>query len=130
MGPRPRELLRHLARGDRAELERDTAMLRGARLEAERVSTDHQVTFAQVLLSLREEGNPPAESIAAELRAAAIAGSSDLLSSLLAIILFAVSRGPITLLWAVVVFFPARWMWRKWHPASGPEQGMPHRASA
>jgi len=100
-----------------------------ARLEAERVSTDHQVTFAQVLLSLREEVNPPAESIAAEFRAAAVAGSSDLLSSLLAIILFVVSRGPITLLWAAVVFFPARWMWRKWHPASGPQQGMPQRAS-
>jgi hypothetical protein len=101
-----------------------------ARLEAERVSTDHQVTFAQVLLSLREEVNPPAESISAEFRAAAVAGSSELLSSLLAIILFVVSRGPITLLWAAVVFFPARWIWRKWHPASGPQQGMPQRASA
>jgi cob(I)alamin adenosyltransferase len=48
-----------------------------ARLEAERVSREHQVTLAQVLLSLREELNPPVESVAAELRAAAVAGSSQ-----------------------------------------------------
>lgn len=101
-----------------------------ARLEAERVSTEHQVTFSQVLLSLREEVSPPVESIAAEFRAAAVAGSSDVLSSLLAIILFVISRGPVTLLWVAVVFFPARWMWRKWHPASDPQQGVPQGASA
>lgn len=101
-----------------------------ARLEAERVSTEHQVTFAQVLLSLREEVNPPVESVAAEFRAAAVAGSSDVLSSLLAIILFVISRGPVTLLWVAVVFFPCRWMWRKWHPASHAQQGVPQGASA
>jgi len=101
-----------------------------ARLEAERVSAEHQVTFAQVLLSVREEVNAPAESVAAELRAAAIAGSSDLVSSLLAILLFVISRGPVTLLWVACVFFPSRWMWRKWHRASGPEQGVPQGASA
>lgn len=101
-----------------------------ARLEAERVSTDHQTTFSQVLLSLREEMNPPVESVAAEFRAAAVAGSSDVLSSLLAIILFVISRGPVTLLWVAVVFFPARWMWRKRHPVSGPQPGMPQGASA
>jgi hypothetical protein len=100
-----------------------------ARLEAERVSTDHQVTFAQVLLSLREEVSPPVESLAAELRAAAVAGSSDVLSSLLAIILVVLSRGPVTLLWVAVVFFPARWMWRRWHAVSGPQQGVPQGAS-
>jgi hypothetical protein len=101
-----------------------------ARLEAERVSREHQVTFAQVLLSLREELNPPVESVAAELRAAAIAGSSEVLNSLLAIILFVISRGPVTLLWVAIVFFPARWMWRKWHPASDPRQGEPQGACA
>jgi hypothetical protein len=101
-----------------------------ARLESERVSTDHQVTFSQVLLSLREEVNPPVESVAAEFRAAAVAGSSDVLSSLLAIILFVISRGPVTLLWVAAVFFPCRWIWRKWHPASGAQQSVPQGASA
>jgi len=88
-----------------------------ARLEAERVSTEHRVIFAQVLLSLREEVKPPAQSLAAEFRNAAMAGLSDALSSLSAIMLFVISRGPATLLWVLVVFFPGRWMWRKWHPA-------------
>jgi hypothetical protein len=100
------------------------------RLEAERVSTEHQVTFSQVLLSLREEVNPPVASVAAELRAAAVAGSADVLSSLLAIVLFVISRGPLTLLWVAIVFFPARWAWRKWHPATEPHQGVPQGASA
>ncbi len=101
-----------------------------ARLEAERVSTEHRVIFAQVLLSLREELKPPAESVAAEFRAAAMAGLSDALSSLSAIVLFVISRGPITILWVVLVFFPGRWMWRKWHPAVGAQASVPQGASA
>lgn len=101
-----------------------------SRLEAERASTDHQVTFAQVLFSMREEINPPVESVAAEFRAAASTGFSDALSSLSGILLFVISRGPVTLLWVVLVFFPGRWMWRKWHPANEPRPGMPERASA
>ncbi len=101
-----------------------------SRLETERASTDHQVTFAQVLFSMREEVNLPVESLAAEFRAAASTGFSDALSSLSGILLFVISRGPVTLLWVVLVFFPGRWMWRKWHPANEPRPGMPERASA
>jgi len=101
-----------------------------SRLEAERATTDHQVTFAQVLFSMREEVNPPVESVAAEFRAAVSAGLSDALNSLSAILLFVISRGPVTLLWVVLVFFPGRWMWRKWHPATEPRPGMPQGASA
>src|SRR5258708_4090288 len=36
-----------------------------SRLEAQRAANEHQVIFAQVLLSLREEVKPPAESLAA-----------------------------------------------------------------
>ena len=101
-----------------------------SRLEAERASNDHQVTFAQVLFSMREEVNPPVESVAAEFRAAVSAGLSDALNSLSAILLFVISRGPVTLLWVVLVFFPGRWMWRKWHPANELRPGMPQGASA
>ena len=101
-----------------------------SRLEAERVSSEHRVIFAQVLFSLREEVKPPVESIAAEFRNAALAGLSDALSSLSAIALFVISRGPVTLLWIVLVYFPGRWMWRKWHPAVGAQSGEPQGASA
>ncbi len=99
-----------------------------ARLEAERVSTEHRVIFAQVLLSLREEVRPPVESLAAEFRNAAMAGLSDAFSSLSAIMLFVISRGPVTLLWVLLVFFPGRWMWRKWHPAVETQGGVPQGA--
>lgn len=92
-----------------------------SRLEAERVRSDDQVIFAQVLFSLREQVKPPVTSIAAEFRNAALAGLSDALGSLSAIALFLISRGPVTLLWVVLVFFPSRWMWRKWHPTGEPQ---------
>ena len=101
-----------------------------ARLEAERVSTEHRVIFAQVLFSLREEVNQPAESLAAEFRNAAMAGMFEALSTLTALMLFLISRGPVTLLWVVLVFFPGRWIWRKWHPAMAPQPSIPQSASA
>jgi hypothetical protein len=101
-----------------------------ARLEAERVSAERRMIFAQVLLSLREEVKPPAASIAAEFRNATMAGLSDALGTLSAIALFVISRGPVTLLWVVLVFFPGRWVWRRWHPAMSPQPGMPQGASA
>jgi len=100
------------------------------RLEAERVSTEHRVIFAQVLLSMREEVKPPVESLAAEFRNAATEGLSEALATLFAIMLFVISRGPVTLLWIVLVFFPGRWIWRKWHPTLEPQPSIPQGASA
>jgi hypothetical protein len=96
-----------------------------ARLEADRVSTEHRVIFSQVLLSLREEVKPPVESLATEFRNAAGAGLSDLISSLSAIALFVISRGPVTMLWVVLLFFPGRWIWRKWHPVGDQQPAIP-----
>jgi hypothetical protein len=99
-----------------------------ARLEVERVSTEHRVIFAQVLLSLREDAKPPAEGLVAEFRNAAMAGLSDALSNVSAIVIFVISRGPVTLLWVVLVFFPVRWMWRKWHTTEGTRPSVPQGA--
>ncbi len=98
------------------------------RLEAERVASEHRMIFAQVLFSLREEVTPPAQSLAVEFRNAAMTGLGDALSSLSAIALFVISRGPVTLLWVLLVFFPARWIWRKWHPVVEQAGGVPQRA--
>jgi len=113
------------------EVQRQVAIVSAeiARLEAEQVSTEHRVIFAQVLLSLREEVKPPAESLAAEFRNAAMAGLSEALTTLSALILFLISRGPVTLLWVLLVFFPGRWIWRKWHPAMAPQPSIPQSAS-
>ena len=84
-----------------------------ARLEAERVASEHRVIFANVLFSLREEIPPPVESLVAQLRNAGVTGFSDALSSLSGIVIFVVSRGPVILVWVLLVFFPARWIWGK-----------------
>jgi hypothetical protein len=99
-----------------------------ARLEAERAASEHRVIFAQVLFSLREEVAPPAQSLAAEFKNAATVGLGDALSSLSAIALYVISRGPVTLLWVLLVFFPARWIWRKWHPVVEQARGIPQGA--
>ena len=110
-----------------AAIERQLATVNDeiARLEAERSAALRRVTFAQVLFALHEELLPPAESFGAQFRGAALAGLTDLASSLSAIVLFAVGRGPIVLLWVALIYFPARWAWRKWQAAarSGLAQG-------
>jgi hypothetical protein len=93
-----------------------------ARLEAERAAALHRVTFAQVLLSMHEELVTPAESFGAQFRSAALAGLTDLAGSLSAIALFAVSRGPLVVLWVALIYFPARWAWRKWQAPARPGQ--------
>jgi hypothetical protein len=84
-----------------------------ARLEAERIASEKRVIFANVLLSLREEIPPPVESFGAQFRGAAVAGLTDALGSVSAILLFVIGRGPAIVLWVLLVYFPARWIWRK-----------------
>ena len=112
--------------GDPAVIQRQLAAVSGeiARLEAERTTAAREITFAQVLFSLREEIVPPAESFSSQFRAAAMTGLGDVLGSLAAILLFVVSRGPAILLWVVLLYFPSRWMWRKWHTSTARQTGL------
>jgi len=105
-----------------AAIERQLAAVNDeiARLEAERAASLRRVTFAQVLFSLHEELTPPADSFGAQFRSAALAGLADLAGTVSAIVLFAIGRGPIVLLWVALLYFPARWAWRKWQAAARP----------
>jgi hypothetical protein len=100
---------------DSAEVQRQLAAVNAeiARLEAERVAAEHRVIFANVLFSLREEIPPPVESFGAQFRSAGATGLMDALNIVSAILMFAISRGPVILVWVLLVFFPARWIWRK-----------------
>jgi Domain of unknown function (DUF4349) len=118
-----------LAKGDKfdnlGDVRRQLANVNGeiARLEAERIAAEHRVIFAQVLFSLREVVTPPTESLTTQFRNAAVTGLSDLLNNLSAIAIFAISRGPVILLWVLVLYFPFRWAWRKCRLAMAPETG-------
>ena len=100
---------------DTTSLERQMAMLRSEieRIEAERSAFGSRVSFANVFFSLREERTSPAETIGAKLRNAGLSGLNDALESISVILLFLASRGPLLALWAVLIYLPARYFWRR-----------------
>lgn len=100
---------------DSASLEHQIALLRSEieRMQSERYSSDNRVTLANISLSLREERMPVAETIGAKLRNAAVGGLSDAFESISFILLFLASRGPLLALWVALLYFPARYLWRR-----------------
>ena len=100
---------------DSGTLERQVALLRGEidRMQTERYASGSHVSFANVFFSMREERTTPAETIGAKLRSAAVSGLSDAFESISTILLFVASRGPLLALWAVLLYFPARFFWRR-----------------
>jgi len=100
---------------DYGSLERQVALLRTEieRIESERVASGSRVSFANVSFSLREERTPVAETIGAKLRSTAISGLSDAFESVSTILLFLAGRGPLLALWAAIIYFPARFFWRR-----------------
>jgi hypothetical protein len=100
---------------DPATLERQVSLLRGEieRIETERSAFGSRVSFANVFFSLREERTSPAETIGAKLRNAGVGGLNDALESVSTILLFLAGRGPLLALWAVLLYLPARYFWRR-----------------
>jgi hypothetical protein len=84
------------------------------RLQAERDASEHKAIFATVQFSLREMISAPQESLGAQLHTAASTGFGEAAASLSAILLFLIGRGPVALLWMVILYLPARLVWRRW----------------
>ena len=100
---------------DSTSLEHQVALLRSEieRMQSERYSSDKHLTLANISLSLREERTPVAETIGAKFRNAAVGGLSDAFESISVILLFLASRGPLLGLWVALLYFPARFLWRR-----------------
>jgi hypothetical protein len=100
---------------DFGSLERQLAILRREieGIEAERSASRSRVSFANVFFSLREERTSTAETIGAKLRDAGIGGLNDAFDSLSSILLFMAGHGPLLVLWALLIYFPARYFWRR-----------------
>jgi hypothetical protein len=120
---RIQQVLQNQRDKDSASLEQQVGLLRGEieRIEAERYAAGNRVTFANVSFSLREERALPAETIGAKLRSAAVVGFSDAFESISSILLFLASRGPLLAFWAVLIYLPARFFWRRWSHLGLPE---------
>lgn len=84
-----------------------------AQLQLQRHSADSRVVFSNIHFSLREVRETPAETVSAQLRNAAASGLTDLIASLSTLAIFLLSYGPSFVLWAAILFFPARYLWRR-----------------
>jgi len=115
------ELLKKQSYPDRnvMELQRQMASVNADinRLEADRIASEHRVVFANVLFAMREEISPPTETLSGQFHNAAIAGFSEAVTSISALLLLLISRGPAFLLWLVILYLPARLAWRRLRPA-------------
>jgi hypothetical protein len=86
------------------------------RLESERTSSEHRVIFANLQFSMREEIAQPAETLGSQLHSAAVAGFGQAAASISGLLVFLIGRGPVVLLWMAILFFPARFAWKRLQP--------------
>jgi len=108
---------------DVLEVEQEIARVRGEieQMEAERKTLEHRVDFSTIDLRIAEEYKAqltsPAPSVGMQLRNAGVSGFLTVSESLLAVVLFFAETGPSLLLWFVILFFPARLLWRRYRRA-------------
>jgi hypothetical protein len=84
-----------------------------AKLELERHNVDERVVFSNIHFSLHEVRETPAQTVSAQIRGAAASGLTELIGSLSAILIFLIGYGPSFLVWAAILFFPTRYLWRR-----------------
>jgi len=112
---------------DILEAEQEIARVRGEieQMEADQRALQTRIDFATVQLSVQEEykaslqSAPP--STARRLRNAAVEGYRSLVESVIGIGVFALQAVPILLLWGIILFLPARWMWKRFRRTAAPQ---------
>jgi Domain of unknown function (DUF4349) len=101
----------------KVELEIDRVRGEVEQMQAEKKELTKRVAFATVNMTVKEEyhaklqATPP--STGSRFRNAAVDGYNSVVEGLISVGLFLLSSGPSLLLWAAILFFPARWAWRK-----------------
>jgi len=87
------------------------------RMEGERRLLSKQVEYSTIAATFTEEYKTPAralpESTGMRFRNAAIDGYQSAVNFVIDVALFLLSDGLLILLWIGILFFPARWAWRK-----------------
>jgi anti-sigma factor RsiW len=101
----------------KVELEIDRVRGEIEQMQAEKKELSKRVAFATLNTTVQEEyfarlqGTPP--STGSRFRNAAVDGYNTVVEGLIDVGLFLLSAGPSLLLWAAILFFPARWVWKK-----------------
>jgi len=104
---------------DVLEVETQIESVRGEieQMEAERKNLVHRVDFATLSATLTEEYEGQLHAVPVStftrIRNSAVDGYSMLSETVVSVVLFLFSYGPVLLLWAAVLFFPVRFVWRK-----------------
>ena len=89
-------------------------------MEAQRKNMKNQVDFATLNVTVSEDYKaelkavPPSTST--QFRNAAVEGYRWLVGGIISVLLWLLSVGPSLLLWAAILFFPARLLWKKLRP--------------
>lgn len=105
----------------KVELEIDRVRGEIEQMQAEKKELSKRVAFATLNTTIREEyqaklqATPP--STGSRFRNAAVDGYNTVIEGLIDVLLFLLSAGPSLLLWAAILFFPARWAWKKFQAA-------------
>jgi hypothetical protein len=105
---------------DILKVEQEIARVRGEieQMEADQRALKTRVDFAGVQLSVTEvfkaslQVTPP--STATRLHNAVVTGYRDLVDGVIGFFVWLLEAGPTLLLWAAILFFPARWVWNRW----------------
>lgn len=87
------------------------------RMEGERRLLSKQVEFSTITATVAEEFKAPAgpqpDSLSTRFRNAAVEGYQSVVSFFVGLALLLISDGPMLLIWVAILFFPARWAWRR-----------------
>jgi hypothetical protein len=123
---RLQDVLQHRAgkMSDILEVEEQISRVRGEieAMQAELRGLNRRITFSSIALTVREQYaaqfTGAASSLGNQLRNASVNGLREAWLSLLGIVLFLMTYGPGLLLWMGILFFPARFLFRKWRQAN------------
>jgi len=105
---------------DVLEVEKEISRVRGEieQMEAESKRLANRVSFLSLTVRISENYRAQAglesDSIGSKLRNAAIHGYRSLAENVVGLALFLLAYGPSILLWGAVLFFPARFAWKRW----------------
>jgi len=107
---------------DILDVENEISRVRGEieQMEAERKNLEHRVAYASLRVQLKEEykaslnQNVPPPSSTAQMRNSLVEGLSAATDSLVGLAQLVLYCGPVLLLWALILFWPARILWRRW----------------
>jgi len=115
--------------GDVLEVEKEMARVRGEieSMEAEQKQLHDRIAFASIDLSLTEEyqaqlgGRPTVAG--RQIRNALVDGYHAAEDGLVSVCVFLFSVAPSLLLWGLILFWPARWGWRRWQKSRAENAG-------